>query len=340
MRLQLRVLVLIKKCLPVLGLIALVSAAAAVGSCSHLNAGERTVAITFDDLPMANSDQFAEKQTVATVTNKKIMTALKRYRAPATGFVNEAHVKNLGASGVQLLTSWNQGRYELGNHGATHADTNRIDINMLEKEIVEGEASIAPLARSNGRSIKFFRFPYNHLGETAEKQAGALALLQTKGYRLAAATIDTSDYVFDAAFEQALAAGDTLMQRRIKEAYLEHTEKQIAYYGALNRQVLGYEPPAIMLLHINRLNGETLEGQLALFRKAGYRFISLTQAQADPAYAQPPRNHTRFGPMWGYRWAIDRGVRVNGSLEEEPPSWITEYTSARRSTISSPRRIR
>jgi peptidoglycan/xylan/chitin deacetylase (PgdA/CDA1 family) len=300
-------------------------AAVAIGSCTHVKPLQRTVAITFDDLPLANSNRHTQPLGVAMQTNGKIITALKQYRAPATGFVNESHIKSIGPGADQLLTEWNRGKYELAHHGASHADANTLDVAAIEREIIEGEATIGPLARKVGRSVRFFRFPYNHLGDTKEKQDGALAVLNARGYRLAASTIDTSDYVFDKAFEKALADRDTLIQDRIKQAYLAHTEKQIAYYAALNRQVVGYEPPAIMLLHVNRLNGETMQAQLALFAKAGYRFVSLAQAQADPAYAQPPRNATRFGPMWGYRWARDRGVRVNGQLEEEPPSWVADY---------------
>jgi hypothetical protein len=29
--------------------------------------------------------------------------------------------------------------------------------------------------------------------------------------------------------------------------------------------------------------------------------------------------------MWGYRWARERNVKVDGSLEPEPPPWIGEY---------------
>ncbi|MBL7396100.1 hypothetical protein, partial [Escherichia coli] len=78
--------------------------------------------------------------------------------------------------------------------------------------------------------LKFFRFPYNHVGDTVEKRQAAEALLASHGYRLAAATIDTSDYVFDQAYERALAKADDWARRRIEEAYLEHSRTQIAYY--------------------------------------------------------------------------------------------------------------
>ena len=307
---------------------ALIGAVMSVTASAQVNPAGRAVAMTFDDLPMANPKQHAQLLAVAAETNRRILAALKRYRAPATGFVNESHISAIGPGADRLLTGWNRGRYELANHGFSHADANALDLPAIEREIIQGEASIGRLARKAGRSLRFFRFPFNHLGDTADKQAGAMGLLRARGYQLAASTIDTSDHVFDKAFSRALDVRDGGMQTKIKTAYLEYTAKQIAYYATLNRHVLGYEPPAIMLLHINRLNAETLDAQLALFRRAGYRFVSLAEAQADPAYAQAPRLPTRFGPMWGYRWARDRGIRVNGSLEQEPPAWVADYGAA------------
>lgn len=97
------------------------------------------------------------------------------------------------------------------------------------------------------------------------------------------------------------------------------------YYADLNEQVLGYEPPAIMLLHVNRLNADAMKGILSLFEESGYDFITLEKEQADAAYRQLPSYATKYGPMWGYRWAKDRNVRIDGSLEREPPEWIVSY---------------
>lgn len=130
---------------------------------------------------------------------------------------------------------------------------------------------------------------------------------------LAAATIDTSDYVFDAAYAKALAAGDDGMKSKIQQAYLDHTQKQIAYYAALNRQTLGYEPPAIMLLHFNRINADTLDAQLVLFRKAGYRFVSLGAGSRDPGGWESGGRAARMGrQIWcrqPYRAACRRFTR-------------------------------
>lgn len=314
----------------------LIGAALSFSAAAEDGPAQRTVAMTFDDLPMVNIGQEAQPLAIADETNRRILATLKRYRAPATGFVVESRIHGIGQGAAQLLAGWNRGIFELANHGFSHADANALDLPAIEREIVQGETTIGPMVRKAGRSLRFFRFPYNHLGNTPEKQVGAMSLLRARGYQLAASTIDTSDYVFDEAFTRALRERDRDMQNRIKQAYLDHTAIQIAYYAALNRQALGYEPPAIMLLHVNRLNASTLDAQLALFRKAGYRFVSLADAQADPAYAQAPRLETRFGPMWGYRWARERGIKVDGRLEEEPPAWVAAYGAGKPVELPAP----
>lgn len=290
----------------------------------------RTVAITFDDLPHVNA---ADPEAPVPPTpdavrqvNRDILGALKSHAAPATGFVVEKRVEQLGALGKDILRDWIDAGLDLGNHTYSHADSNVLDIDAIEKEIVDGERSIGPfLFRSAASKPRFLRFPYNHVGNTPEKQQAVAALAAKHGYTLAASTIDTSDYLFDHAYEKALAAKDTAGAERIVAAYLGHTREQIAYYADLNRQVLGYEPPAIMLLHVNSLNAATLDRILTLFEEAGYGFTTLETAQADPAYQKPLTVATKFGPMWGYRWARQYDVKVNGSAEKEPPEWIAKY---------------
>jgi hypothetical protein len=80
-----------------------------------------------------------------------------------------------------------------------------------------------------------------------------------------------------------------------------------------------------MLLHANRLNADVVEQVLRLFEEEQYRFVFLEAAQSDAAYRTPDTYVTKFGPMWGYRWARERNIKVNGKLEPDPPKWILEY---------------
>ncbi|WP_375381034.1 polysaccharide deacetylase family protein [uncultured Sphingomonas sp.] len=285
-------------------------------------APRHVVAITFDDLPYVNEGAKTPVQA-AVAAQHRIVQALRCGHVPATGFVNEDKVQALGPVGSRLLAEWNKGLLALGNHGYSHFDSNDLDVAGIEREIVKGEATIRPMAATAERGISFFRFPYNHVGDTEARRAAIGQVLAAHGYTLAASTIDTSDYMFNTAYEHAFAARQTAEMKRITRAYLDYSRTQIAYYDQLDRKVVGRDVPAIMLLHVNRLNAATIKPLLELFRSAGYRFVSLAEAQADPVYSAMPSVATKYGPMWGYRWARERHVKIDGRLEQEPPAWIS-----------------
>ncbi len=46
------------------------------------------------------------------------------------------------------------------------------------------------------------------------------------------------------------------------------------------------------------------------------------------AYDRSPDFATKHGPMWGYRWAGERGIKMDGSKEQEPPAWVSSYTES------------
>jgi hypothetical protein len=179
-----------------------------------------------------------------------------------------------------------------------------------------------------GKQLTFFRFPMNHTGDTKEKHDSIAAFLSQRRYRMAICTIDSSDYLFNDAHVRMLAKNDDEAAQELRGEYLAYTSAEIDYYAGLNKQVFGYEPPQVMLLHDNRLNAEVMGQVLQLFEEKRYRFVSLDVAQADAAYRTPETYITKFGPMWGYRWANERNVKVNGSLEPDPPKWILQYGKA------------
>ncbi len=262
----------------------------------------RTVAITVDDLPYDG--------------NGRLLAAFREHRVPVTGFVIQKKVEDLGSRGTALLEEWIRHGFDLGNHTYSHPDINQLSVEQIQDEIVRGEA---------GRHPEYFRFPMNHTGDTKAKHDAVAAFLSGRGYRLATCTIDNSDYLFNAAYIRMLANKDEESARKLRVEYLAYTSTEIDYYAGLNRQVFGYEPPQVMLLHDNRLNADVIEQVLALFEEKRYKFVSLDAAQSDGAYRTPETYITKFGPMWGYRWANVRGVKVNGSLETDPPKWILEY---------------
>ena len=234
------------------------------------------MAITFDDLPYAAGDAHPVPSA-----NRRILAALARHRVPATGFVIQKRVEELGASGTQILNQWARQGIELGNHSWSHPDFNTLTVEQMKSEILHGEA---------GRKPRFFRFPFNHTGDTKEKHDAIAAFLAQRGYKTAPCTIDNSDWMFNTPYLLMLSHHDEAAAAKLRADYLAYTGTEIDYYSRLNKQALGYEPPHIMLLHDNRLNADVIEDVLALFESRQYRFVSLTEAKADPVYGAPRRS--------------------------------------------------
>lgn len=291
-------------------------------SCLPVAAQTRTVALTFDDLPVTGTKDPAEAQSV----NRAILDALNKHHASAIGFVNGKTVEGLGNdNGKRILWQWVREGFDLGNHTFSHADLNNITFEQFKQEEARGEDSFRLMLAEVGKTPRFLRFPFNHTGDTKEKHDSVAAFLRQRGYQVAACTIDNEDYLFSAAYIQMLAKKDDASATKLRAEYLAYTAVEIDYYASLHKQLFGREIPQVMLLHANRLNADVLDEILTIFEKKKYRFVSLEAAQSDPAYRVPDTFVTKFGPMWGYRWAKELGIEVDGSLESEPPAWIAQY---------------
>ena len=124
----------------------------------------------------------------------------------------------------------------------------------------------------------------------------------------------------------ALARHDKSSAVRLRTDYIAYTAKEIDWYNKLDKQVFGYEVPDIMLLHDSPLNADTVDAIIALFENRGYHFITLSEALESPAYATPETYITKYGPMWGYRWAKELNVKVNG---RDGPTLLPGLTNVR-----------
>lgn len=289
----------------------------------------RTVVLTIDDLPFVTGEDkpmlpVDAKRAVA--ANQKLLRSIARHHVPVTGFVVQKGVEALGpGSGAEILREWTRRGFDLGNHTYAHPNFNDLTIEQFEDQIIRGETSIAPLMKAAGRRVEFFRFPFNHTGDTKEKHDTVAAFLVQRGYRFAPCTIETSDWMFNAAYVRMLDRHDKASASRLRADYLAFTAAQVDYFARLSQQVLGYEPPQIMLIHDNQLNADVIDELLTLFEKRHYRWVTLGEAEKDPVYRTPETLITKYGPMWGYRWARELNVKVDGSLEPDPPKWVTDY---------------
>jgi peptidoglycan/xylan/chitin deacetylase (PgdA/CDA1 family) len=204
----------------------------------------RTVALTFDDLPAAGTQDAAEAESF----DRAILDSLTKHHAAAIGFVNEKKVVELGVK--RVLEQWVSLGFDLGNHTFSHADLNSLTLEQFEQEVISGEASFVPALAKAGKASLYLRFPYNHTGDTAAKHDSVAAFLKQRGYKVAACTIDNEDYLFNEAYRRILENKDGESAAKLRAEYLAYTATEIDYYTALHKRVFGREIPHVMLFHV------------------------------------------------------------------------------------------
>lgn len=268
------------------------------------------LAITFDDLPI----QQHEDATKLKFINEQILNALKKFNAPAMGFVNESqlYVNGQVKDRTAILKLWVDNRHQLGNHTYSHKFLSKTNIEEYKKEVIKGEKISKKLMASSGMTYRYFRHPYLDTGSTKELRSEFESFLLKKGYVVAPVTIDTDDHKFNAQLIES--PGD---KEKIIAQYLEHTKKKFLFYKLASEKIFGRNINHVWLLHVNLLNSYVMNDLLKIVSGLGYKFISLDQALKDSAYSEKNNYYSPFGASWLYRWDYTRGKVVDWSKEPE-----------------------
>jgi hypothetical protein len=165
------------------------------------------------------------------------------------------------------------------------------------------------LAAEYGKSIRYLRHPFLHRGNTKEKVDSLMAFLAAHGYREAPVTIDNSDYLFNAAYDSAIAHKDTALMRTIGTDYVAYMEKKLVYFEDQSQKLFGYNIPQIFLMHANAINADYIDQLAAMIKRHDYKFVSLDRALEDKAYLSPDTFYKTGGISWLDRWAFTAGQR-------------------------------
>jgi peptidoglycan/xylan/chitin deacetylase (PgdA/CDA1 family) len=294
------------------------------GASAQTTLVPRSLALTFDDLPYVYVGE--PQLSKARRATGELLRVLASHRAPAVAFVNAVRVDAGGGSsaGIALLQQWVDGGIVLGNHTYSHADFNTTTVEEFEADIVKGEAITRRLMRSREPYPLFFRHPHTHTGNTREKKEAIERFLEARAYRVVPHTIDSSDFIFNVGFVRAMDGNDRAAADRLGAAYVAFVIGAVEFAERVTPQVFGRDIPQTVLLHANDINGHYLDGLLRLLERRGYRFVTLEEAMADPAYQTKDTFVTTFGPTWLWRWMKSRGMAVSFRADPEPPDWVLD----------------
>ena len=97
--------------------------------------------------------------------------------------------------------------------------------------------------------------------------------------------MDFSDWQWAAPYARCRNSGDEASIAQLETLYLAAARENADFSRALSRGVYGRDIPYVLLVHVGAFSARMMPRLLALYRDMGFRFVSLPQAEADPAYA-------------------------------------------------------
>ncbi len=289
-------------------------------------AGQRTVAITIDDLPVVSTRSDIKNRREIT---KKLLGHIKKAKIPAIGFVNENKLYKNGerdADQIALLQMWLDAGLELGNHTYSHRSLNAIPLKDYEEDLIKGETITKELLSKQKRKIRFFRHPYLQTGRTMEIKNEFSAFLRERGYTVAPITFDNADYIFSRAYDIAYDKGDKKLMKKVGDAYVPYMEAKLEYWERQSMKTFGREVSQTLLIHANFINSDYLDDLAKMFEKRGYKFVDLETALKDKAYSKPDTFLGRGGISWLHRWALDEGRETIVKDEPTVPEFVLKLS--------------
>ncbi len=290
-------------------------------------AQSKSICITIDDLPLISTDNTNQNQQYVI---DRLIAHGKQFQAPIIGFVNESKLYKEPSKTnfrISMLEKWVSNGFELGNHGYSHLNYDKVDTTTYFNDILLGEKISKKLSKKHNLPFRFYRHPFLHAGDTPEKEVALENFLERNNYREAPVTVDNSDWIFARAYDKAIDSKDEEMRIKIAEAYVPYMISKTIFYEKNAQALFNRDIPQILLIHANRINADLLDNLMEQLLQEGYSFAPLDQALKDPAYQSNDHIAKPWGISWLQRWAKNKKMSSD-FYEGEPacPKFIQEYT--------------
>lgn len=237
------------------------------------------IAFTFDDMPAHSA--LPPGQTRIGIANQTI-AALKAGGVPAFGFLNGGFMEREPDS-APVLDAWRTAGFPLGNHGWSHANLDAISDDQFASEVARNEPLLQKLM--GNQDWRWFRYPFlSEASADPARRARIRAHLGSRGYKVAPVTMDFSDWAYNDTYARCVAKGDTAAIAEMEKAFLAGAEANIIRYRAMSKALYGRDIPYVLLMHLGAFDAHMMPRLLEVYKRHGFRFVSLEEATRDPYY--------------------------------------------------------
>jgi peptidoglycan/xylan/chitin deacetylase (PgdA/CDA1 family) len=263
------------------------------------------LALTFDDLPAHGPLPPGEHRP--TVVTSILATIRREHLPPVYGFVNGFRLESYPYQG-EILAAWADAHLELGNHTWSHPELDKLSATEYEANIERDEPTLRKFDPQ--ADWHWFRYPFLEEGNTVAKREAVRTWLFAHGYRIAEISMDFQDYNWNDAYARCADKHDEKAIAHLHDTYLAAAAKAVTAYRALSYSLYQRDVPYILLLHVGAFDARMMPELIAQYRAEGFSFVSLPEAESDPAYAADPRQPTPGGNTFFEQVAGERKVNV------------------------------
>jgi hypothetical protein len=191
------------------------------------------------------------------------------------------------------------------------------------QDVLKGELITKQILADRNKSLKYFRHPFLHIGNTKEKYDSLTNFLKSVNYITAPVTIDNEDYIFAVAYKRAKEKNDLTLTAKIGRDYIAYMENKLHYFENQSQKLFGKNINHILLMHASWLNSDYIDSLAIMLKKNDYNFISLDETLRDELYQTEITKFGNWGISWLDIWALSQGKKGDFFKDEpQTPDYI------------------
>ena len=280
------------------------------------DSGGRKLAIGFVSIPPIDRSDNPPKDSFATA--QLLMNVLRSHGVPATGFVTGSSVSDgdkIFPVRAEIVKMWRDQGFEIGVGGFKHLsffDTAYDDYTAN----TEKNETVVKKILGNETSMRYFSYPYLNTGKTTTEHDRFESWLAARGISSVKYTVDNQEWMYSYAYDMARNDNDINTMREIRASFISYMTKMFDHYEAYSQDMFGRDIAQTMVLTPSRLVADTGNDLFGMLEKRGYKFVSMSEAQGDPAYQTPEDFTGKAGISWFERWQMKQGKPL---LDEPDP---------------------
>ncbi|HWA01119.1 MAG TPA: polysaccharide deacetylase family protein [Caulobacterales bacterium] len=259
-----------------IGAIAAAAFMLALGGCATQARPLKEIAFTFDDAPLPDGPYFTGHERA-----RRIIAVLRAARVQAMFFVNPGRPERDRDARYHAYAA---AGHIIANHTWDHPNLAQTSVADYVANVERADRALRPLLGFG----PWFRYPYLSEGETVAKRDAVRMALMRLGYAQGYVTADGYDWYLDQLTRNAVAGGQRLDRRALRDLYVQSALDGANYIDRMARATLDRSPRQVLLMHENDLEALFLPDLIRALRNDGWRIISPVEAYADPIAGELP----------------------------------------------------